>query len=372
MPKHRGGRVRRALARIAGLILLLVVVTFGIAWWRSSNDCADIGRVSPGGGMRAAIYCDYGPPSVVRLETVEKPVPADSQVLVRVRAAGVNPLDWHYMRGTPYLARFGMGLRKPKVIRLGADFAGTVESVGRAVTRFRPGDEVFGIRTGSFAEYVAVWEESVVARPRNVSFEEAAAVPVAALTALQALRDQGKVQRGQKVLINGASGGVGTFAVQIAKALGAEVTGVCSTRNVELVRSIGADHVVDYTKEDFTASEARYDVIIDNVGNHALSDLRRVLAPAGTYVMVGGPSGRWLDPLPRVAALVVTSRFVDQDLRFFISQPNRPDLETLRDLIEAGQVRPVIDRRYPLSEVAAAIEYLETGRARGKVVITPD
>ena len=368
-PKDLGARLRRALARLAGLLLFVLVSAGLIAYWRSSNECTARDRVRPSNGMKAIVYCDYGPPEVLKLETVEKPMPADSQVLVRVRAASVNPLDWHYMRGTPYIGRLGMGLRKPKVIGMGVDFAGTVESVGRAVTQFKPGDEVFGARTGAFAEYVAVREDRVVSKPSNVTFEQAAAVPVAALTALQGLRDQGNVRPGQKVLINGASGGVGTFAVQIAKSLGADVTGVSSTRNVELVRSIGADHVVDYTKEDFTRSALRYDVIIDNVGNHSLSDLRRVLTPGGKYVMIGGPSGRWIDPLPRVLAAVVTSWFVDQDMRFFLSQINKQDLTTLHDLIQAGKITPVIDRRYRLSEVPEAIEYLETGRARGKVVI---
>jgi NADPH:quinone reductase-like Zn-dependent oxidoreductase len=263
-------------------------------------------------------------------------------------------------------------LRKPKVIRLGVDFAGTVESVGQAVTAFKPGDEVFGGRTGAFARYVAVRQDRVVAKPANATFEQAAAVPIAAITALQGLRDKGRVRPGERVLINGASGGVGTFAVQIAKWLGAEVTGVSSTRNLELVRSLGADHVVDYTNADFTRQAVRYDVIIDNVGNRSLGDLRRVLAPNGRYVMIGGPSGRWIAPFPRVLALMVTSWFVDQDMRFFISQLNRPDLTTLRDLIEAGTITPVIDRRYPLSQVPEAIAYVETGRARGKVIIVVD
>ena len=371
-PKDLGARLWRASARLAGLILLVLVTAGLIAYWRSTNECSDRDLVIPSDGMKAIVYCEYGSPEVLKLEAVEKPLPADSQVIVRVRAAAVNPLDWHYMRGTPYIGRLGMGLRKPKVIRLGVDFAGTVESVGRGVTQFKPGDEVFGMRTGAFAEYVAVWEDRVVSKPSNVTFEQAAAVPVAALTALQGLRDQGKVRSGQKVLINGASGGVGTFAVQIAKSLGAEVTGVSSTRNVELVRSIGADHVVDYTKEDFTRGALRYDVIIDNVGNHSLSDLRRVLVPNGTYVMIGGPSGRWIDPFPRVLAALVTSWFVDQEMRFFISQLNKQDLTILRDLIQAGKVTPVVDRRYKLSEMPRAIEYLETGRARGKVVIVVD
>ncbi len=368
-PTKRGGRVRRVIARLAAVVVLLLMTGCLVAYWRSTNECADVKRSRPADAMQAIIYCDYGSPEVLELQTLEKPVPGDSQVLVRIRAAAVNPLDWHYMRGTPYLMRLDGGLRKPEEIRLGVDFAGTVESVGRAVTRFQPGDEVFGARTGAFAQYVTVREGLIVPKPGNITFEQAAAVPVAGLTALQALRDHGKVGPGQKVLINGAAGGVGTFAVQIAKALGAEVTGVCSSRNVELVRSIGADHVIDYTKEDFTQRDERYDVIIDNVGNHSLSDLRGVLTPTGTYVMVGGPSGRWLDPLPRVLGLVVTSWFVDQEMRFFISQLNAQDLTLLGEMIAAGQLAPVIDRRYSLSEAAGAVEYLETGRARGKVVI---
>jgi NADPH:quinone reductase-like Zn-dependent oxidoreductase len=323
--------------------------------------------------MKAVVYCDYGSPEVLKVEDVERPVPADSQVLVRVRAAAVNPLEWHYMRGTPYIARLDMGLRKPKNTRLGVDYSGVVESVGKNVTQFKPGDEVFGGRNGALAEYIAVWENgSVALKPANITFEQAAGVPVAAITALQGLRDKGQLQPGQKVLINGASGGVGTFAVQIAKSMGAEVTGVCSTRNVEMVRSIGADNVVDYTKEDFTKGAQRYDVILDNVGNHSLSDLRRVMTPDGNYVMVGGPSGRWLDPMPRAFGAVVQSWFVSQEMSMFISQLNKKDMTVLRDLIAAGKVTPVIDRTYKLSEVGKAVEYLETGRARGKVVITMD
>jgi NADPH:quinone reductase-like Zn-dependent oxidoreductase len=371
-PKDRGARLRRAALRVAGLMLTVFVTAGLIAYWRSTNECADPDRGTPANGMTAIVYCDYGSPEVLKLDTVAKPVAGDSQVVVRVRAASVNPLDWHYLRGTPYIGRIGMGLRKPKVIRLGVDFAGTVESVGRGVTRFKPGDEVFGARTGAFAQYVTVREDRVVSKPSNATFEQAAAVPVAAITALQGLRDHGNVGPGQRVLINGASGGVGTFAVQIAKWLGAEVTGVSSTRNVELVLSIGADAVVDYTKADFTRGALRYDVIIDNVGNHSLTDLRRVLTPTGRYVMIGGPSGRWVDPLPRVLALAVQSWFVDQDMRFFLSQLKQEDLATLHDLIEAGRIIPVIDRRYTLSQVPEAIEYLETGRARGKVVIVVD
>ena len=366
-------KLKRIIGWSAGAIALALLVTGLVAYWTSGNTCDDPTTAVPSTPMKAVVYCDYGSPDVLKLEAVEKPVPSDSQLLIRVRAASVNPLDWHYMRGTPYIGRLGMGLRKPAITRLGVDFAGTVESVGRSVTQFKPGDEVFGGRTGALAEYVTVRENgAVVLKPANLTFEEAAAVGVAAITALQGLRDEGKLQPGQKVLINGASGGVGTFAVQIAKAFGADVTGVCSTRNVDLVRSLGADQVIDYTKEDFTKSTQRYDLILDNVGNHSLSELRRVITPKGTYVMVGGPSGRWIDPLPRAFKAIVLSPFVSQDMGMFLAVLNKKDLTVLRDLMEAGKVKPVIDRRYKLSEVREAIGYLETGRARGKVVITMD
>ncbi len=363
-------RVKRIAGWSAGAISLALVAAALIAYWTSGNAC-DRKTAVQGELMKAIVYCEYGSPDVLRLEDVEKPAPGDDQICVRVRAAAVNPLDWHYVRGTPYVGRLEMGLRKPKVIRLGVDFAGTVESVGRSVTQFKPGDEVFGGRTGAFAEYVCVREgRAVVLKPPNVTFEQAAAVPVAAVTALQGLRDEGTLQPGQKVLINGASGGVGTFAVQIAKSLGADVTGVCSTRNVEMVRSIGADRVIDYTREDFTRSGERYDLILDNVGNHSLLDCRRALAPNGRYVQVGGPSGRWVDPLPRALGAYVLSLFVKQDMGAFLAELDKEDLTTLRDLMQAGKVTPVIDRRYRLSEVPAAIRYLEEGHARGKVVIT--
>ena len=363
--------LKRVLKWTAAAIPLALLGAGLIAYWTSDNACGDPEPAAPRTPMQAVIYCDYGSPEVLRFENVEKPVPTDSQILVRVRAAAVNPLDWHYMRGTPYIARLEMGLRRPKVTRLGVDYAGTVEAVGRSVTGFKPGDEVFGARTGAFARYVAVRADlNVVPKPANLTFEQAAAIPVAGLTALQALRDQGAVRPGQKVLINGASGGVGTFAVQIAKSLGAEVTGVCSTRNVDMVRSLGADHVIDYTKEDFTERGERYDVVIDNVGNHSLWSLRRVLAPGGRYVMVGGPSGRWIDPLPRAARARVISAFTDHDMRFFVSRLSKKDLTVLGDLARAGTMTPVIDRRYPFGEIEQAIAYLETGRARGKVVVT--
>ena len=363
-------KARRLLKWAAGVIPLLLVVWGLVAYATSDNECSDPPVVAPPHPMKAVTYCDFGPPDVLAIESVETPTPTDDQVLVKVRAAAVNPVDWHTMRGTPYIGRIGMGLRRPTSIRLGVDFAGTIVSAGRNVTEFEPGDEVFGGRNGAFAEYVTVRAAGAVARkPPNVSFEEAAAVPVAAITALQALRDHGALRAGQKVLINGASGGVGTFAVQIAKALGAEVTGVSSARNVALVKSIGADHVIDYTSEDFTKGAQRYDLIVDNVSNHPLSDMRRVLRPGGRYVMVGGPSGRWIDPLPRAFSAIATSWFVKEEMRFFIAQLNKQDLKFLGKLMEAGKVRAVVDRKYPMEEIGEAVRYLETGRARGKVVV---
>jgi NADPH:quinone reductase-like Zn-dependent oxidoreductase len=327
--------------------------------------------------MKAIVYCDYGLPNL-KLQEIEKPAPADDQLLVKVRAASVNPLDWHFIEGTPYIMRaMGVGFRKPTDTRLGVDFAGTVEVVGKNVTQFKPGDEVFGGRTGAFAEYVCVREARAVAlKPANITFEQAASVPIAGITALQGLRDKGKVQSGQKVLINGASGGVGTFAVQIAKSYGAEVTGVCSTRNLDMVRSLGADHVIDYTKEDFTKSDQRYDVILDNVANHSLSEFRRVLKPNGIYVLIGGggaSENRWLGPgLTQAFKAMFLSKFVSQQMGMMLAELNQKDLTFLADLMESGKVTPVIDKRYRLSELPQAIEYLEQGHARGKVVITAE
>ena len=312
----------------------------------------------------------YGSPAVLEFADIEKPVPADDEVLVRVHAASVNPLDWHMMRGKPYVMRLDNGFGRPKSARMGVDFAGTVEAVGRNVSRFQPGDAVFGGRSGALAEYVNVRESRAVApKPDRLSFEQAAAIPVAAITALQALRDKGQLQAGQSVLINGASGGVGTFAVQIAKALGAEVTGVCSTRNVPMVRSIGADHVIDYTRENFTQGARRYDLIVDMVGNHALLELRRALEPDGRLVIVGGESGSWFAPLDRLLKAAFLSPFVSQDMERLFADLTRQDLAVLGELAQAGKLTPVIDRRYPLSEAPEAIEYLETGRARGKVIV---
>ena len=320
--------------------------------------------------MRAIVYTEYGSPDVLQFTEVAKPTPKADEVLIRVLAASVNPLDWHFMRGTPYLVRIMAGLRKPKVTRLGVDVAGQVEAVGENLTQFQPGDEVFGGCKGAFAEYVCASERSLVLKPANVTFEQAAAVNVAAISALQGLRDKGQIQRGQKVLINGAAGGVGTFAVQIAKAFGADVTGVCSTRNVDMVRSIGADQVVDYTQEDFTKSGQRYDLILDMIGNHSFSDLRGALTPKGTLVLVGGPDeGRWLGPLPGLLKTVVLSRCVSQKLLPFLAHLSKDDLIVMRELLESGKVAPVIDRSYPLSDVPEAIRYLEEGHARGKVVI---
>lgn len=312
--------------------------------------------------MKAIICTQYGSPDVLHLTEVEKPTPKDNEILIRVRAASVNPHDVHSLRGKPYILRIQTGLRKPKNTRLGVDVAGQVEAVGRNVTEFQPGDEVFGVRAGSFAEYVCTQGKALALKPAHLTFEQAAAVPVAGLTALQALRDKGQIQPGQKVLINGAAGGVGTFAVQIAKALGAEVTAVCSTRNVEMVQALGADQVIDYTQENFTQSGQTYDLLLDAVGNHSLSACRRVVHATGAYVMVAGSPTHLLKA-------VILSRFARQRLVFFIATNNREDLVFLKELIEAGKVTPVIDRRYTLREVPEAIRYLGEGHARGKVVI---
>jgi NADPH:quinone reductase-like Zn-dependent oxidoreductase len=321
--------------------------------------------------MKAIVYRCYGAPDVLKLENIEKPAPTATQVLVKVRAASVNPYDWHFMRGKPYFMRLDSGIGAPKETRFGVDYAGTVEAVGPDVTTFKPGDEVFGARTGAFAEYVIVREERmVVPKPGNVSFEQAASIGIAGTTALQALRDRGKLQAGQRVLINGASGGVGTFAVQIAKAMGAEVTGVCSTRNVDMVRSLGADRVIDYTKEDYTQGGEQYDLIVDMVGSRSLLDNKRVLKPDGIFVIVGGPKGGdFLGPMTTVIKASLMSPFVSQDMGMMLADSSKQDLAFIADLIHTGKVTPVIDRHYPLSEAAAAVAYVEEGHARGKVII---
>ena len=365
-------RLLKWIVRVVFVLLILAFLFMFVAYWRSTNDCGN--TAAPTNPMKAIVYCDYGLNNL-KLEQIEKPMPTDDQLLVRVHAASLNPYDWHFVEGTPYVMRaMGVGLRKPKDTRLGVDFAGTVEAVGKNVTQFKPGDEVFGGRGGAFAEYVCPRATRAVAmKPANVSFEEAAAVNIAGITALQGLRDKGKVQAGQKVLINGASGGVGTFAVQIAKSLGAEVTGVCSTRNVNLVKSLGADHVIDYTKEDFTKGAERYDVMLDNVGNRSLSECKGVLTPKGKYVLIGGGGASeqgFLGGLGKALWAVVYSKFVSQQMGMMMADANQKDLTILADMMQSGKVKPVIDRTYKLDQVPEALRYLEQGHARGKVIIT--
>jgi NADPH:quinone reductase-like Zn-dependent oxidoreductase len=365
-----GPRTKKVLGFGAAALVALVATVMLVL--SHDSPCGEA-RPVPGGTvvMKAVAYHCYGPPEVLELVDLPRPVPGDDELLVRVHAAAINPLESHYMRGKPYVMRLSSGMGRPGNPRLGVDFSGTVEAVGRNVTDFGPGDQVFGARNGALAEYVTVREDRFVAlKPANVTFEEAAGVPVAGITALQALRDQGRIEPGQRVLVNGASGGVGTFAVQLGKSFGAHVTGVSSTRNLELVRSLGADHVIDYTQESFTESEERWDLIIDNVGNHPHRAYRRVLNPEGIVVMVGGPKdNRWFGPLLRSLRGAAYSPFVGQTFSFFISELRRDDLEFLGARLETGEVRTVIDGRFPLSGVPAAIEYLERGRTRGKNVI---
>ena len=367
-------RWKRVVKWTLGTIFVALILWGFVAYWTSTNDC-DRNAANPANPMKAVVHCDYGITNL-KLQEIEKPTPADDQVLVRVRAASLNPLDGHFVRGM-WLARLmDGGLRKPKDTRLGVDYAGTVEAVGKNVTQFKPGDEVFGGRTGSLAQYVCARADRAIAlKPANMTFEQAGSVAVAAITALQGLREKGHIQAGQKVLINGASGGVGTFAVQIAKSLGAEVTGVCSTRNLDLVRSIGADHVIDYTKEDFTKGNQRYDVIFDNVQNHTFSERRRVLTSNGICVLAGLGGAGWHENtwthLVRSFTTPLMSKFTSQKFSFYISQLNHNDLALLGDLMLSGKVTPVIDRTYKsLGEVQDALQYLEQGHARGKVVIT--
>ena len=318
--------------------------------------------------MRAIVHRRYGSPDVLVLEEVERPPLEGDRVLVRVRASSVNAVDWHMMRGKPYLVRLSEGLRTPKRLVSGVDVAGVVEAVGGGVTELRPGDEVYGARNGAFAEYVS--GRTFVPKPANLTFEQAAAVPVAACTALQALRDKGGIRAGQRVLITGAGGGVGTFAVQLAKAFGADVTGVTSTDKLELVASLGADHVVDYTREDFTHSGKRYDLIVDVAAKNSLSELRRALTADGTLVGVGASKGDWVAPVARMFAAKARSRFGKQRMVSFMADVNKADLLTLKALVETGKVTPVIERTYALSETPDAVRHVETGRTRGKVVIT--
>jgi NADPH:quinone reductase-like Zn-dependent oxidoreductase len=321
--------------------------------------------------MLAIVQDNYGSGEALELRQVERPAIGDHEVLVRVRAAGVNPADWAVMSGLPYIARPVYGLRRPKISVRGTDVAGHVVAVGSAVTRFKPGDEVFGASTGSYAEYAAASDDELALKPANLTFEQAATVPMAGLVALQAIRDHGRVHAGQTVLVNGASGGIGTFAIQIAKALGAEVTAVASTRNLELIRSIGADHVVDYTKDDFTGGGKRYDVILDNVSNHSLSRLRRTLTPTGVLIPNGGNFGnRWFASAGRLMRATVLFRFGAQRLGRFLVSTSHDDLVALKDLIESGKVTPVLSGTYPLSNAGRAIDHVGAGHVQGKVAIT--
>jgi NADPH:quinone reductase-like Zn-dependent oxidoreductase len=375
--KPKAKRPRKPWKRVVGWtlgIIFVVLILWGFfAYWTSTNDCGR-NAAAPANPMKAVVYCDYGIANL-KIEEIDKPTPTDDQVLVRVRAASLNPLDGHFVRGMLLARLMGGGLRKPKDTRLGVDYAGTVEAVGKNVKDFKAGDEVFGGRNGALAQYICPRADRGIAlKPANMTFEQAGSVAVAAITALQGLRDIGHVQAGQKVLINGASGGVGTFAVQIAKYLGADVTGVCSARNLDLVRSIGADHVIDYTKEDFTKSDQRYDVIFDNVQNHTFSERRRVLTPNGICVLAGlGGAGWRADTqthLIRSFTTPLMSKFTSQKFRFFIAQLNHADMALLGDLMQSGKVTPVIDRTYEsLGKVKDALAYLEEGHARGKVVI---
>jgi NADPH:quinone reductase-like Zn-dependent oxidoreductase len=358
---------------LGGILVLVVLAVSSLAVAISHNSaCGAAPSGTPSPPMKAALHRCYGSPDVVRIETLARPIPFDHEVLVRVHATSVNPYDWHMMSGEPYPLRLSSGLGTPHEISLGMDFAGTVAAVGKLVTRFKPGDEVFGGASGAFAQYLRIPEEGWLAlKPVNLTFEQAAAVPVAGLTALQALRDQGQLRPGQKVLINGAGGGVGTFAVQIAKAMGAEVTAVTNAGSLSLVRSLGADHVIDYTRDDFTLRPDHYDLIVDLSGNHSLSAYRRVMTPAGIYVIAGDTSkGSWAGPLAAFGKALVVSRFVKQKLVPFIATLSQPDLATLAGMLQSGKVKPVIDRQYPLEQIAAAIRYQQTGHARGKVVVT--
>lgn len=362
----------RARHAFAGLAAVLLMAVAALAMTLSyTEECGPaVTAAEPDDGFTAVTYRCYGSPDNMEFVDIAKPAPAGTEVLVRVHAAAVNPIDWYYLRGQPYFMRLDAGIGVPDDTRMGIDFAGVVEAVGSEVTRFRPGDRVFGGAEGTFAEYVLLAEDGVVVPiPDSVSFSDAAALPVAAVTALQALRDKGRLEAGQKVLINGASGGVGTFAVQLAKSMGAEVHGVCSTRNVELVQSLGADRVFDYRSEDYTESGQQYDVIVDMVGNHSVGRNQRVLAPDGRLVIVGGPKGKWIAPIVRPLEALLRSLVASQEMSMMIADLRREDLAELARLVAAGEVRPVLDHSFPLHEAADAIRYSETGRARGKILI---
>ncbi len=364
--------LKRKVLAITIAVIAVAVTSLAVAL--SYSSACPSPEALPDGAqrMKALVQRCYGSPAVLKVEESIKPSPAADEILVKVHAAAVNPLDWHYMRGEPYVMRLSSGIGAPNDSSMGVDFSGTVEAVGQDVRRFKVGDAVFGGRGGALAEYVTVRESrAVVHKPENLSFEQAAALPIAAVTALQGLRDHGRLKSGQKVLINGASGGVGTFAIQLAKSIGAEVTGVCSTRNVELVRSLGADHVIDYTKENFTEGAQRYDMILDNVGNHSFLDMGEVLEPEGVIVVVGGLSNDpWLGPVTQMVKGKMLGPFMSQQIVSFFAELTQSDLEALAALAREGKLTAAIDRRYSLDQAAAAIEYLEQGRARGKVIVT--
>jgi len=367
-------RVIKWTIRLILLALLGLASWLFYTYWTSTNNC-DQSAVAPTNPMKAIVSCEYGAANL-QLRELEKPAPLDNEVLVRVRAASINPVDGHMIRGS-WLMRPMSGMRKPKNTRFGTDFSGMVEAIGKDVTTFKPGDEVFGAKNGAVADYICVKaDRAIVMKPNNITFEQAGSVAVAGLTALQGLRDEGRIQAGQKVLINGASGGVGTFAVQIAKSFGAEVTGVCSTRNVDLVKSIGADHVIDYTRQDFTRTDQPYDMIYDLVGNHSFSERRQILTANGICVLAGiGGAGLHPESGGRILGNFKTafqSKFTSQKFVFYIAKLTKDDLNVLRDLMQSGKVAPVIDRTYKISETQDAVRYLEEGHARGKVVITTE
>lgn len=358
-------KILAGIGATIGVTVLALAVTLSY-----SKDCAPAPPIAEGiATMKAVVHRCYGSPDVLTYEDVPKPAPTPGQVLVRIHAAAVNPYDWHGLRGSPYFMRLGTGIGAPKDGRIGVDFAGVVESVGEDVTDYAIGDRVFGGAAGAFAEYIAVATNRVAPIPDLVSFEQAASLPIAAVTALQALRDSGKLQAGEKVLINGASGGVGTYAVQIAKWMGAEVYGVCSTRNVDMVRALGADHVFDYTQESYIESDERFDLVVDMVGNHSVAANRRVLTPDGRFVLIGGPKGDWFAPFLRPLGALIQAPFVDQQLGMMIARMDGDDLATLAELMRRGVLTSMIDRRFALDQVADAIRYSEQGRARGKIII---
>ena len=367
-------KIRRAFKWTTLVILVALMAWLFIAYWMSTNDC-NRNAAAPNNPMKAILNCEYGVENL-QLRDIEKPAPADNEVLVRVRAASINPVDGHLIRGA-WPMRPMSGLRKPKNTRFGTDFAGTVEAVGKNIANFKPGDEVFGVKNGAMADYICVKaDRGIVMKPGNITFEQAGSVGVAGVTALQGLRDYGHIHSGQKVLINGASGGVGTFAVQIAKAFGADVTAVCSTRNVDLVKSIGADRVIDYTKEDFTKTDQRYDMIYDLVGNHSFSERRQILTPNGICVLAGiGGAGFHPESWGRILGNFKTafqSKFTSQKFVFYIAKLTKDDLNVLRDLMQAGKVSPVVDRTYKWEKTQDAVRYMEEGHARGKVVIVTE